>query len=134
MSIGDIKARFPYWQSPDGSVLLVQGDCLEVLPMIEAGTVNLVCTDPPYGVRDDEWDAMSEVEFVRLSLRWISACLPISQECVAFGTCGGAVERIMRMAYPMVRQMVWHKPKGSQYNGAKFRASACVEWYTMVAD
>ena len=32
------------------NVELIQGDCLEVLPTLEAGSVNVVLTDPPYGI------------------------------------------------------------------------------------
>ncbi len=36
------------WQSGDVSLYL--GDCLEVLPTLEAGSVDAVVTDPPYGI------------------------------------------------------------------------------------
>jgi DNA modification methylase len=34
----------------DEPVVLLQGDCLELLPQIEAGAVDAVVTDPPYGI------------------------------------------------------------------------------------
>jgi hypothetical protein len=33
-----------------GDCLLICGDCLEVLPMLEAGSVDAVIADPPYGI------------------------------------------------------------------------------------
>ena len=42
----------PTWQTADGSVRLYLGDCLEVLPGLEAGSVDAVVTDPPYGMGD----------------------------------------------------------------------------------
>ena len=39
------------------TVTLYRGDCLEVLPTLEAGSVDAVVTDPPYGVGYAEWDA-----------------------------------------------------------------------------
>ena len=36
------------WTSPDGSVRLLLGDCLEILPTLEAGSVDCLLTDPPY--------------------------------------------------------------------------------------
>ncbi len=42
--------RQPDWQSDDGSVTLYRGDCLEILPTLEAGSVDAVVTDPPYGL------------------------------------------------------------------------------------
>lgn len=38
------------WTSPCGTVRLICGDCLEVLPTLEAGSVDAVVTDPPYGI------------------------------------------------------------------------------------
>ena len=37
------------WTSDCGTVRLIQGDCLQVLPTLEAGSIDLVATDPPYG-------------------------------------------------------------------------------------
>ena len=42
--------RPPDWQSDDGAIRLYCGDCLELLPTMEAGSVGAVVTDPPYGV------------------------------------------------------------------------------------
>lgn len=38
------------WTSDCGTVRLICGDCLEVLPTLEAGSVDMVASDPPYGV------------------------------------------------------------------------------------
>ena len=38
------------WVSDCGTVTLYCGDCLEVLPTLEAGSVDAVVTDPPYGI------------------------------------------------------------------------------------
>lgn len=38
------------WTSECGTVTLYCGDCLEILPTLEAGSVDAVVTDPPYGV------------------------------------------------------------------------------------
>jgi DNA modification methylase len=45
------------WTS--GDVTLIRGDCLEIMPTLEAGSVDAVITDPPYGLdyRKNEWDA-----------------------------------------------------------------------------
>jgi DNA modification methylase len=42
----------------DGRVLLVPGDCLSVLKTLEAGSVDSVVTDPPYGLEfmGKDWD------------------------------------------------------------------------------
>lgn len=40
----------PDWESSDGAIRLFQGDCREVLANLEAGSIDAVVTDPPYGV------------------------------------------------------------------------------------
>lgn len=40
--------KTPNWRSDCGTVHLYCGDCLEVLPTLEAGSVDAVVTDPPY--------------------------------------------------------------------------------------
>lgn len=43
----------PYWQSKDGRHVIYCGDCLEVMPTLDAGSVDAVVTDPPYGIAFD---------------------------------------------------------------------------------
>jgi len=46
-------------RAPDyerGNVRLYCGDCLELLPQLEAGSVDAVVTDPPYGCGKADWD------------------------------------------------------------------------------
>lgn len=42
--------RPPDWQTEDGSIRLFCGDCLDILPTIEPGSVDAVVTDPPYEI------------------------------------------------------------------------------------
>lgn len=50
--------KTPSWRSDCGTVHLYCGDCLEVLPTLEAGSVDAVVTDPPYGLSfmGKHWD------------------------------------------------------------------------------
>ena len=45
----------PTWQTTDGSVKLYLGDCLEVLPTMEAGSVDCAITSPPYNLGSAPW-------------------------------------------------------------------------------
>lgn len=47
----------PTWQSDCGTVKLWLGDCLEILPTLEPGSVDAVVTDPPYGINADAGQA-----------------------------------------------------------------------------
>lgn len=48
----------PWWQSECGRFTLYCADCLDVLPQLEAGSVQAVVTDPPYGLSfmGKKWD------------------------------------------------------------------------------
>lgn len=41
---------------------LIQGDCLEEMKTIEAGSVDMVLTDPPYGTTACKWDSVIPFE------------------------------------------------------------------------
>lgn len=41
---------------------LHNGDCLEILPTIPDGTVDLILTDPPYGTTACKWDSIIPLE------------------------------------------------------------------------
>ena len=99
-----------------GGQRLILGDCLEVMQLL--GRFDAVVTDPPYGVRDDAWDAMSEPEFARFSMAWMSIAFRETSEAVIFGNLNNAVHRLAEMMFPRVRPMIWYKPPGSQLSGA----------------
>ena len=47
--VGTAESRqFPHWESANGECLLINADCLTVLPTL--GPVDAVVTDPPYGI------------------------------------------------------------------------------------
>lgn len=52
----------PYYEQ-DG-ITIINADCRDVLPTIEAGIVDLVLTDPPYGVNIAEWDKQVPYDLV----------------------------------------------------------------------
>lgn len=48
-----------YYEDTKAGIVLYHGDCREVLPMIEAGSVRLLWTDPPYGHGNQDGDLQS---------------------------------------------------------------------------
>jgi modification methylase len=72
--------------------VLIQGDCLDVLPFIPANSVDLIFVDPPYNLQlrtsdlrrpndtlvdgvDDPWDQFSSFEaYDRFTERWLKEC------------------------------------------------------------
>ena len=41
---------------------LHHGDCLDIMPTLEAGSIDLVLTDPPYGTTACKWDSVIPLE------------------------------------------------------------------------
>lgn len=44
----------PYYYDPDYQIVIYHGDCRDILPHLPK--VDLVLTDPPYGIKKAEWD------------------------------------------------------------------------------
>jgi site-specific DNA-methyltransferase (adenine-specific) len=61
------------------SARIVTGDCLEVMPGIEGGTVQLVFADPPYNIGvqygDHHDDRMPKGQYLSWSRRWIESAV-----------------------------------------------------------
>jgi len=57
----------PYYQ--DGHGVLYHGNCLEIMKDIPDKSVDLVLTDPPYGINKAEWDKQYPQGFERECLR-----------------------------------------------------------------
>lgn len=55
---------------------LYQGDCLELLPSVESGTVDLFFADPPFNLKKDYGkginDALAESEYLEWCGKWIN--------------------------------------------------------------
>jgi DNA modification methylase len=46
----------PYYEDTAAGITIYCGDCRDVLPTLEAGSVDLVLTDPPYPGYEKGWD------------------------------------------------------------------------------
>ena len=51
---------------------LMQGDCLERMKEIDAGSVDMVLTDPPYGTTACKWDTVIDLEAMWKELKRIT--------------------------------------------------------------
>lgn len=95
-----------------GRATLYLGDCREVLPTL--GKVDLVCTDPPYGVLAETWDDMTRRELARFTMSWLG---PVASLCetalIFFGEqTRQVIQPLLHSAYEDVRQIIWNKMGG----------------------
>ena len=87
----------PYYER-DG-IVIYHGDCRDILPELEQ--VDLVLTDPPYGVDYDEWDA--EVPYAILP-----DLLSLSRGAVLwFGASSMLQADLSTFSPPPDRMLIW---------------------------
>jgi site-specific DNA-methyltransferase (adenine-specific) len=62
---------------------LIHGDCLEELPKLKDGSIDMVLVDPPYGTTHLKWD-----KTIDFNLLWkeIKRIIKLDAACVVFGT------------------------------------------------
>ncbi|MFC3206854.1 DNA-methyltransferase [Aquamicrobium soli] len=95
-------------------IKLMQGDCLELMPTLEAGSVDMVLCDLPYGTTQNKWDSVLPLDTLWREYRRV---------------CRGAV--VLTSAQPFTSLLVtsslrdfWHswtwiKPRPTGFQNAK---------------
>jgi site-specific DNA-methyltransferase (adenine-specific) len=101
----------PTWQR-DG-IHLYLGDCLEILPQLEAGSVDSVVTDPPYNVGIDYGaivnDSRTPANYMVWCHSWFDKCVDSGAKRIAI-SCGIAnLPMWLVSTYPHWI-LAWHKP------------------------
>ena len=93
---------------------ILTDDCLEIMRGMADGSVDLVLTDPPYGVRKTEaWDSR-ELFLSKIKL-WLDECLRVSKTGVVWFCARSMLPHILP-GYEdyFQRLLIWDKPPGSQ--------------------
>ena len=88
----------------NGNIRLYCGDCLEILPTLQAGSVDAVVTDPPYGVTACGWDVTN--------LRWCELVLGVVEgesPIVVFAQQPFTTDVIAAMRRYFRHSWVWNK-------------------------
>ena len=89
----------PYYD--DGQITIYHADCRDILPHLEPGSVDLVLTDPPYGVGIAEWDGAVPYDI-------LPTLLDVSSGAVVwFGASAMLRTDLMSFETPPERTLVW---------------------------
>ena len=104
----------PYFETALGK--LYCGDALEVMEEIPPESVDLVVTDPPYGVTEMQWDTFRENEYWEFTRRWLTLVYRLLKD-------GGqlyvffAQKRMFEFKQVLIgagfnfkRMLIWHHP------------------------
>lgn len=108
------------WQI--GEHRLICGDCTDaatVARVMDGERARVTVTDPPFSVRDDEWDKFED--FFGFTLLWFTTAIGVSELIAAFFP-DKFLPLLAKVAdkagVPFRRSLVWRKPAGSQMAGA----------------
>lgn len=95
-----------------GRATLYLGDCRDILRTLSG--VDVVVTDPPYGVLDESWDDMGKRELARFTMGWVSdVCTLTDTALIFFGQrTREIIQPILWAAFEDVRQIIWNKGGG----------------------
>jgi len=99
-------------------IKIINDDCLNVLKKIPDNCIDLVLTDPPYGVRKKEdWDNFNN--FIEKIDIWINECYRVSKNGVIWFCADQMLPYILKNKENIFHRILfWDKPAGSQFNGA----------------
>lgn len=133
----DVSA-FPHWLSPGGEVLLINADCMDVLPLLPK--VDAAITSPPYncgkdyGMHSDNQDLCaywSEIESILNAT--VNALMPHGYLCVNHANYIGSRENrsfvpdelcpILSRCLPFVDWIIWNKGPANGAAWGNFRTS-----------
>lgn len=97
---------------------LLCGDCLELLPTIEAGSVDLILADPPYGTTACKWDAV-----LPFGPMWAQVRRVLKPKGAAVFTASQPFTSALVMSKPRFfsQALMWRKNKASGHLNANRR-------------
>ena len=98
----DIKGLEKYIYCQEDNILLLHGDCIEIMPYIENESIDMIFTDPPYGISNNnkfkfkkniishdfgKWDWFKDDnEFWNFTFNWIDNCIKVLRKGGMFFT------------------------------------------------
>lgn len=96
---------------------LLHGDCLDLLPTLEAGSVDLVVADPPYGDTSLAWDVPVDA--------WLPLVARVLKPSGSLW-CFGSLRFFMGQAglftgWRLAQDVVWEKQNGSGFHADRFK-------------
>lgn len=122
----------PHWATADGSIVLINADCLTVLPTLEAGSVDAVIADPPYAIPTivaacrETTRTIGDLSLIEASFRLVFDSLRrvVADEGRLFVFCdGNSYPVVFRAAYGRLSTALLVWDKGRIGMGREFRKS-----------
>jgi DNA modification methylase len=122
--IKKIDSKFPY-EYLNGH-LLIQGDCMEIMELMDDGSVGMVCTDIPYGIgflsnRTSHHKKIANDGFDEFSVenkRWLKEFYRLLDDTGCCCCCGGGGKKPvsqlftlngMQEGFKLIQTLIWDK-------------------------
>jgi len=97
---------------------LYKADCLEVMKEIEAGSIDAIITDPPYGTTACKWDSVIDFELMWEQLNRI---IKPNGAIVLFASQPFTSALIMSNPKNFKYEWIWKKNRGSNFASLKYQ-------------
>ena len=97
------------------------GNCLEVMPLLPEGFVDLAIADPPYNADMDfggtKFRRMDDDAYEKYTEKWMERMLPLLKPDASVYVCcdwrsSGAVERVLKKRLVVRSRITWQREKG----------------------
>ena len=95
-----------------GDCTLMLGDCLDILPGLGRGSIDMVLTDPPYGTTACKWDAV--IPFDEMWLGILHCSKPNAAICMTASQPFSS-SLVMSNTEMFKHEWVWIKNRGSNF-------------------
>jgi site-specific DNA-methyltransferase (adenine-specific) len=96
---------------------IILGDCREILPMLDAGSVDVIVTDPPYGETSLAWDGHV--------WGWATPALRVLKPSGSMWVFGSLRSMLMTRdefsGWKLCQDVIWEKHNGSGFASDRFR-------------
>jgi len=108
----------------DKNHLIINSKMEKILNSMPADSVDCIITDPPFGIRTEQWD--DRINFMKNVSYWLDECLRVTKHAVIWFGADKMLPYVLRSLILedeidlFCRQHVWIKPEGSQFAGASY--------------
>lgn len=124
-----------YYDDPEHSVRLLQGDCVEILNKARESSVDMIFADPPYNlsnggitcqagkmvsVNKGQWDKSKGVEADHeFAVQWLTACRRVLKDDGTIWVSGTMHNiysvgfALQKLGYKLLNEICWYKPNAS---------------------
>lgn len=99
----------------------INGDMMQIVPLLPEGSVDLMIADPPYNLSKDfhgnQFRKTTDDEYEAYTEEWIRRVLPLLKKDASVYVCcdwvsSGAVERVLKKYFTVRNRITWQREKG----------------------